>query len=309
MPIKKAQSRSHSIVYVVISIILGNMMMGAAYSIFVLPHNIVSGGSGGIGIVISHLFNIDSVTFITIFMWLVFILGFFFFGKSFALKTLPSTFLYPAFIHIFNSIQPLQEMALGMDNVLLAAIFAGALYGIGGALIFKVGGSSGGTDIPALIIAKYTKISFEKILFLQDFFIIIIGIFAVGFESALIGIVLSFISMEAIDRLMFGGSETMMLFIISSKMDEINNHILVDLNRGTTIVPVLGGYTQDKRNMIQTVIARNEYIDLENYINRCDPDAFITVLNAKETYGEGFKVVKKKRKQKIKEKKSDEDGQ
>ena len=288
----RTKQKKFNLFHVAFSIVLGNVLMGAAYSIFVLPANIVSGGSGGIGVVLRHLFNIDPTIFITIFMWAMFIVGFFVLGKSFALKTLPSTFIYPLVIYILNSIEPIQKAAQSIDNPLISAVFGGALFGIGGALIFRVGGSSGGTDIPALILAKYTNIRFEKLIFIQDLVIILLGLFTVGLESALIGIVLSFISMEAIDRIMFGGSETMMMFIVSEKSKEINNYINNTLNKGTTIIPSIGGYTKKAKDMLQVVIGRGDYYLLEKFVSECDPNAFITVLNAKDVFGEGFKKIK-----------------
>lgn len=288
----RTKQKKFNLFHVAFSIVLGNVLMGAAYSIFVLPANIVAGGSGGIGVVLRHLFNVDPTIFITIFMWAMFVLGFFVLGKSFALKTLPSTFIYPLVIYILNSIEPIQKAALSINNPLISAVFGGALFGIGGALIFRVGGSSGGTDIPALILAKYTNVRFEKLIFIQDLVIILLGLFTVGLESALIGIVLSFISMEAIDRIMFGGSETMMMFIVSTKSKEINDYINNTLNKGTTIIPSIGGYTKKAKNMLQVVIGRGDYYLLEKFVSECDPNAFITVLNAKDVFGEGFKKIK-----------------
>ncbi|MDD4066305.1 MAG: YitT family protein [Bacilli bacterium] len=289
MTTKTPKTKIHSIWFIILSIIGGNLCMGCAYSVFVLPHNIVSGGSGGMGVVLRGMFGIDPTIFVTVMMWVMFFLGLIFLGKSFSLKTLPSTFLYPASVYLFNCIKPLQAWTLTLDNTLLAAIFAGALYGIGSALIFKTGGSSGGTDIPALIVEKYTGWPFEKLIFAEDVIIIGAGVFFVGFEPALIGIVLCFISMETIDRIMFGGSTCMLIFIMTTQLDAVNDYILKELNRGTTIVPCIGGYTKKPRQMIQAVVSRNEYNLVLHYVHEVDPKAFITIVNAKETLGEGFK--------------------
>lgn len=286
---RQVNTRIHSLGYVIVNIVVGNFAMGLAYSVFVLPHDIVSGGTGGLGVVLRGIFSIDPTNFITIVMWAMFIIGWIIFGKDFALKTLPSTFLYPLSIYLFNNIAPLQEWAYSLNDPLLAAIFGGALYGIGSALIFKTGGSSGGMDIPALLIEKYTQFPFEKAIFLEDVAILVLGVFTLGFEAALLGLVLSFISMEAIDRIMFGGSSSMLIYIMTSKVDEVNDFILTELNRGTTIVPCLGGYTRQNRLMIQAVVSRNEYNEVLHFVTQIDKDAFITILNAKETLGEGFK--------------------
>ena len=291
---KKVETHSHNWFYTIVNLVVGNLMMGAAYSIFVVPENIVAGGSGGIGVILRGFLNIDPSLFVTIFMWVLCLVSWIVLGRSVAIKTLPSTVLYPASIYLFNAIVPLQNWAHALNNPLLAACFAGALYGVGSAYIFRVGGTGGGTDIIALIIEKYTGWHFEKVIFWQDVVIIAAGVYFVGFESSLIGIVLCFISMEAIDRVMFGGSETMMLFIMTSHLEDVNTFILTKLNRGTTIVQCLGGYTKSPRQMIQTVVSRQEYKVVEDFVNQHDSHAFITVLNAKETFGEGFRQTKRR---------------
>jgi uncharacterized membrane-anchored protein YitT (DUF2179 family) len=286
----KLNSRS----YVITNLIIGNILMGFAYSVFTLPANIVTGGSGGLGVILRGSFGIDPAIFVTIFLWAMFVLGFFTLGSDFAIKTLPSTVLYPIAIFAFNSIAPLQAAALTLNNQLISAIFSGALFGVGSALIFRVGGSSGGADIIAFLIAKYAKISFEKVIFMLDLLVIITGIFFVGMQPALVGIIASFISMSAIDRVVFGGSETMMIYVLSDKYKEINDFILTKIKRGTTIIPSFGGYTNVEKRMLQVVISRSDYYNVQKNIVEIDPNAFITVLNAQEVIGKGFSQSVKK---------------
>ncbi len=290
---KTKVKNKRNLLYVSLNVLLGNLMMAFAYSVFVIPNNIPCGGTGGIGIVLQGFFDIDPTHILTILTWALFFLGLITLGKEFALKTLPCTVLYPVFTYMFNSIGPLQEAAYALNSPLLAALFAGALYGVSSGLIFKVGGSSGGVDIPALLISKKTHMSVEKVIFLGDLFFIILGIFTIGFTNSLLAVLLCFISMEAIDRVTFGGSSTMLIYIISEHhMEEINDHILTKFERGTTIIPSIGGYTNSPKKMIQAVISRSEYIDIEDFVNKCDPNAFVIVINAKDTFGEGFKRSK-----------------
>ena len=294
MASKNKSNKLNSKSYVLTNLLIGNIVMGFAYSVFTLPANIVTGGSGGLGVILRGLFNFDPALFVTIFLWVMFIIGYFTLGKEFALKTLPSTVLYPLAIFAFNSITPLQEAALQIDNLLISAIFSGALFGTGAALVFRVGGSSGGADIVAFLISKYTKISFEKVIFLLDLVVIVAGIYFVGLEPALVGIITSFISMSAIDRVVFGGSETMMIYVLSDKYKEINDYILNKIKRGTTIIPSFGGYTNVEKRMLQVVISRSDYYNVQKNVLDIDPNAFITVLNAQEVFGKGFSQSVKK---------------
>ncbi len=276
----------------IFAIVVGNLLMAFAYVMFVIPSSIVSGGSGGIGIILNSLFGIDPATFIAVFMWVAFIVGIFVFGWKFSLKTLPSVAIYPLGIFLFSNLSFLHDLSIQITNPLIAAIFGGMCYGVGGAMIYKIGGSSGGTDIPAFIISKYFNIGIDQALFGLDAVIILGGLFFVGFQEALIGIILAFISSQIVDRIIYGGSETMMMLIISEKYKEINDFILHGLNRGSTIIPTLGGYSNLPKPTIQVVISRREYHTLEKKAKDLDPNAFVIVINAKDVYGEGFKQFK-----------------
>jgi uncharacterized membrane-anchored protein YitT (DUF2179 family) len=290
----KTKNRINSKSYVISNLLIGNVIMGFAYSVFTLPANIVTGGSGGLGVILRGLFNFDPAVVVTAFLWFMFIIGFFALGKEFALKTLPSTIIYPLSIFLFNNIEPLQAAALTIDNQLISAIFSGALFGVGVAFVFRVGGSSGGMDVISFLISKYFKISFEKVIFMLDLVVITAGIFFVGLEPALVGIIVSFITMSAIDRVVFGGSETMMIYIMSNHHKKINDYIINNLKRGTTIIPSFGGFTNEEKRMLQVVISRSDYYTVQKNISELDPDAFITVLNAQEVIGKGFSTTVKK---------------
>lgn len=290
----KTKNKINSKSYVISNLLIGNVIMGLAYSVFTLPANIVTGGSGGLGVILRGLFNFEPAVVVTAFLWFMFIIGFFALGKEFALKTLPSTIIYPLSIFLFNNIEPLQAAALTIDNQLISAIFSGALFGVGVAFVFRVGGSSGGMDVISFLISKYFKISFEKVIFMLDLVVITAGIFFVGLEPALVGIIVSFITMSAIDRVVFGGSETMMIYIMSNHHKKINDYIINNLKRGTTIIPSFGGFTNDEKRMLQVVISRSDYYTVQKNISELDPDAFITVLNAQEVIGKGFSTTVKK---------------
>jgi uncharacterized membrane-anchored protein YitT (DUF2179 family) len=288
--INKINSKS----YVISNLLIGNVVMGFAYSVFTLPANIVTGGSGGLGVILRGLFGFDPALVVTAFLWFMFVIGFFTLGKEFAIKTLPSTLIYPLSIFLFNNIEPLQTAALTINNQLISAVFAGALFGVGVAFVFRVGGSSGGMDVISFLISKYFKISFEKVIFMLDLVVITAGIFFVGLEPALVGIIVSFITMNAIDRVVFGGSETMMIYIMSNHYKKINDYIINNLKRGTTIIPSFGGFTNEEKRMLQVVISRSDYYTIQKNIVELDPEAFITVLNAQEVIGKGFSTSVKK---------------
>lgn len=282
--------KKNEILTTILAIVIGNSLMAFSYVMFVIPGKIVGGGSGGIGIILNALFGIDPAAFISIFMATMFLLGFIMFGKDFSLKTLPSVIIYPAGIFLFRSLPFLSDLAIQITNPLVAAIFGGMCFGVGGGLIYRVGGSSGGTDIPAFILAKYAKINIDKAILGIDATIILSGLILVGFQEALIGIIMVFIASQIIDRIMYGGSETMMMLIISERYEAINEYILHTLNRGSTLIPSIGSFSKEDRPTIQVVISRREFHPLELKAKEIDPQSFIIVLNAKQVYGRGFTI-------------------
>lgn len=274
----------------ILLLVLGNLLLALAYELFIVPLNIVGGGSGGLSVVLHSLFpSVSASVFVTVFVVLMFILGAIILGKSFALKTLASTIIYPIGIWIFEFIPGLKETAISIDNPLVAAIFGGILSGFGVGFIFLTGGSSGGVDVPGYIIHKYFKrIRIEKAIFIIDCVIILAGIFIVGIQEALYGIIFAYICMIVTDKVLVGGNENYMLVIVSEKYEEINEFIIKELDHSSTLYPSIGGYTKEKKTTIQVVIRKSDFYVLQRFIKQVDADAFYVIINAGEVYGEGF---------------------
>lgn len=274
----------------ILLLILGNLLLALSYELFILPLNIVGGGSGGISIVLHAIFkNISASVFVTIFVVLMFLLGAIILGKNFALKTLASTIIYPIGIWIFEFIPGLKEVANSIDNPLVAAIFGGILSGFGVGFIFLTGGSSGGVDIPGYIIHKYFKrIRIERAIFIIDCVIILAGIFIVGVQEALYGIIFAYICMIVTDKVLVGSNENYMLVIVSEKYEAINEFIIKELDHSSTLYPSVGGYTKENKTTIQVVIRKQDFHILQRFIKQVDSKAFYVILNASEVYGEGF---------------------
>ena len=271
--------------------------LALAYSGFIIQGNLMTGGLGGLTIIVDSIlpedFIFNSVGFVfTILSWVLFFVGWIFKGKDFALKTLFCTILYPLFVSLLEIVFkyiPILPIAEDTGMKLLYATLAGIFIGLGLGFAFKVGGSTGGVDIIAVIIAEKRKISVDKTIFLIDGIIIALGIPVLGLINVIIGLLSNIVYSVVIDRVLVGGQRTIFVQIISDKIDEINEFVQKTIDRGSTFFDVRGGYKNAPHRMLEVVVYRREYAVLINFINKIDKDAFVISLESKEVFGEGFK--------------------
>ena len=298
----KPLTKTQDFLYTATYIVVGALLMAFAFVFFVEYNDIIMGGVGGTSKVIVSFFpNFLSVSvLVTILMWSLFVIGWIFVGKKFALKTLPATIIYPMFIKMFELIinnpnlmihgKTLMETMTSL-NPLILILLGSIIYGTGAGMMFVVGGSSGGLDIPAAIFNKYFGIKIDTMLFIQDAIIITLSIFSIGLEPALFGIIFTKFMTSTVDRRIVG-KPNLLVTIVSNKYEEVNEMILKKVNRGATLVPVKGGYTHEDKTQVQAVIDKQDLFLLKKQLRNIDPDCFIYICDAHEVLGEGFKSVK-----------------
>ncbi|MFC1731575.1 YitT family protein [candidate division KSB1 bacterium] len=283
-------------------IILGSFIMAVGFVYFISPNKIIPGGVYGISIIIHYLtkgmFSFAPNGLPIGIMGLILnipltIIGIKILGPRFGVKTIIGFVFTSIFIDgltFFWGEEPLVE-----NDVLLSSIFGGVLVGVGLALIFKSKATSGGSDIIAMILAKYTKLPLGQLLIYVDSVIVLFGLLAFGdWKIPLYSWLVIFITGKVIDNILHGISYDKTLLIISEKYKEIGNKIIVDLNRGGTYLQGKGMYNETDKMIIFTVVTRRELAILEEYIHEIDPNAFVTVMNANEILGAGFKSLKDK---------------
>ena len=283
-------------------IIVGTLIIALGTSLFMLPYDLVTGGLSGYAIVLSRLIPPETLSvqmIITILTWVLFFLGLIILGKSFAMKTLVSTIVYPIGVALFSNITSpdflggffnLQLSKYSGVGVLLAAVFSGVLVGLGCALSFLGGGSTGGVDVIAFVICKiFKKLRSSVVIFAVDATAVIFGMFVIGdFVLSLLGIVSAFVAALMVDKVFIGGSKAFVAHIVTEKHEEINKLIIEKLDRTTTVLDVTGGYSGDKKKMLMVSFSMNEYSELMNIITKTDREAFMTVNQAHEINGEGW---------------------
>lgn len=265
-------------------VILGSFLLAVGSSYFIIPFDILTGGVAGVSIVISKITSIPSTILINVLTYSMFIIGALVLGKDFAYKTITSSIVYPLFVTI------LSEVPIVMDiDPLLASVYAGVFMGAGVGIVFRTGASTGGMDIPPLILHKYTGIALSSLVMLVDALTVIAGCLVFGIEKALVGLISVYVSSILIDKmLLLGGQQSKAIYIISEYYQEIEKEIHTKIGRGTTLVSGVGGYTKKERPVIFVVISQKEYPELNRLILHIDPHAFVVVSDATEVQGEGF---------------------
>ena len=270
--------------YIIVA--LACVVMAFNINYFFVGNKLAEGGVSGLSLIIHYLSHIDvSYLYFALNIPLI-ILAYIFLGKNFLLKTFFATFVLSVFLKVFASFsEPL-------DDILLAAIFGGAINGIAIGIVFYAGGSTGGMDIVAKIVNKYTGIPISRILLATDFIVLSIVAVIFGkviFMYTLISLV---ISSKMIDIIQVGIYSAKGVTIITTKEDEIRRRIMEDTKRGITLINAKGGYTQKEIGMLYCVVGQYQLIRVKTIVKEVDPSAFMIVADVHEVIGNGFLVNK-----------------
>ncbi len=274
-------------------ILVGSFILASGFVLFITPYKIVPGGVYGISIVLHYLLGTPVGMMALAFDIPLTIIGIKVLGPRFGMKTVVGFVLTAFFndgITYFYGYEPLVR-----GDALLSSIFGGLFLGVGLGLIFKSKATSGGSDIIAMIISKYTKWPMGQLMIMVDSTIVLFGLVVFqDWKIPLYSLIVIFISGKVLDTILEGLNYDKVLFIISDRFEEIGHKIMHDLNRGGTLISGTGMYNQQEKKIIFTVVNRREVAILQEYIHGIDPHAFVTVLNANEILGEGFKSLESK---------------
>lgn len=267
-------------------IVGGNLILAFATACFILPYNIVTGGVAGIAVVLEPLFHIPAQWSINGIMLVMFVVGTVCLGKEFAVKTVISSIAYPMFLNLILALP--FSMPLDMDPI-LASLYGGIFTGIGVGLVMRMGASTGGMDIPPLVIHKYTNLPLSKLVFVTDVLTVALGLVAYGVNNVLVGLISVYVGSRMIDAaLTFGAKRSKSLEIISDQYEKLLPYIHENLYRGSTLIEAEGGYTNEKKKILLTAISSNQYNSLMQHVYSVDSEAFVIVHDVLEVRGYGF---------------------
>ncbi len=274
--------------YVMLTV--GCVLFAAGISIFIDPYNLAPGGTAGIGIILSYLTNLQTGTWLFIMNIPLLIFGWIKFGTKFIVSTIYVTTLSSFLMNLIDSYL-LPATGLLTENILVAAAAGGAIFAVGMGIIFKHGGTTGGSDIIVRAIRqKHPHLKTGKIYLVSDFFIILTSAFVFrNVENALYAVVTIVVSNFVLDRVLYGGDHAHMLYIISDKSDVITERILQEAEVGVTKLHGEGGYTGDKKDVLMVVVKNYNYTKIRNIVREADKEAFLIVSGASEVFGDGYK--------------------
>lgn len=278
-----------AVLFSFLTVILGNIIYSLAIKVFLMPADLVSGGTTGIALTMAYFFDINLSAFILIFNIIMFLVGLCLLGRHFAATTVLSSILYPLLLEFWN--QTLGDVVLTKDPI-LSTIFAGLGIGLGLSIVIRAGASTGGMDIPPLVLNKYFKLPVSAGLYFFDGIILACQLLYHPFEKILYGILMMIVYTTVIDKVMLMGTSKTEVKIVSEKSREIADVILQQIDRGCTILYGEGGYLHKHTHVVLSVVSNRELPKIEKLARSIDPESFIVVSRVTEVYGRGFTLSK-----------------
>lgn len=275
--------------YTLAGVLLGNVILALAVGAFAVPHGIIMGGATGIGLTITHYLHVNLSAVVLGINAILFVLGTFVLGKKFALTTIVSSIVYPVFLSIVQAIPGIDSLT---DNIMLATVYAGALLGIGIGLVVRVGASTGGTDILALVLNKWFHVSIAVMMYVVDFIVLGFQVLFSNSEQILYGIFMLVLTTLVMNRVILMGQSQIQLFVITEKYEEVKEKMLKEIDAGVTLVHIETGYEGRQQKGVLCVIPNRKLYSVNQMVQAVDPKAFMTITQINEVRGVGFTIEK-----------------
>ena len=272
------------------AILLGNAIYALSIVVFILPGGLITGGTTGIGLFIHHQFHIPISWFVYAFNVAMLVLGWIFMGRRFALNTILSSLFFHFILSIFEKFPALQSLKL---DLFMSAVFGGALIGIGIGIVLREGASTGGMDIPPILLHKFFGIPIGGSMYVFDCCILILQGVVSTPEQILYGIAVVITYTLVLNKVLLSGKSQTQVKIISQHYQEINQAIQQTLDRGSTLVHSRTGHMGADTYMVLTVISNRELVKLNRMVMNIDPQAFMIINQVNEVKGRGFTLGKR----------------
>lgn len=270
----------------------GNLLYALTVKLFVLPTGLVMGGTTGLGLTANYLTGVPISAFVLAFNMVMLLLGLCVLGRRFAATTLLSSFIYPLALELWQRL--LGDYVL-TEDVMLCTLFAGLGVGVSLGIVIRSGASTGGMDIPPLILNRLFRAPVSVCMYFFDVCILLSqGLFQSP-EKLLYGVVLVMIYTMVLDKMLLMGTSRIEIKVVSEKSEEIRQAILQDLNRGVTLIQTESGYLRQNTQLVLSVLSSRELPKAEKLIHQIDPECFLMVSRISEVKGRGFSMQKKYR--------------
>ncbi|MCI8709591.1 MAG: YitT family protein [Dorea sp.] len=279
-------------IWSVLIVVLGNILYALAVKLFLIPAGLVTGGTTGIGLAVNYAAGVPVATFVLIFNVVMLAAGFAVLGKQFALTTIVSTFTYPLALNALDML--LGDVVLTQD-IFICTMFSGLGIGLSLGIVIRAGASTGGMDIPPLVLNHFFKIPVSVGLYFFDFVILLVQALFQPLEKVFYGIVLVIIYTVTLDKMLLMGTTKTEVRVVSDHAQEICDAILKRMDRGVTLLSAKGGYLKEDTTVVLSVISNRELPRVERLIHEIDPESFIVVNRVSEVSGKGFTMNKEYR--------------
>ena len=280
---------SASMAWSAAAVVVGNMLYALLVKLFLLPAGLVTGGTTGLALIAEKLWGVPISGFVFVFNVVMLVIGWLVLGKAFALTTIASSVLYPFFLEICNLV--FGDLVLTRDPM-LCTVFFGVGIGVALGMVIRAGASTGGMDIPPLVLNKFLGLPVSVGLYAFDFCILLAQFLFTPAENVLYGIVMTLLYSTVIDKMLLLGQSRTELKIVSAKSRQISDAILRQVDRGVTLLHGQGGYLGNETELVLTVISNRELIKVEKLIHQIDPECFMVVSRVSEVRGRGFSMNK-----------------
>lgn len=288
MASETARSRTGAL-FSALVILLGNVLFSLTLKLFVMPSGLIMGGATGIALAINRVVGLPVSALLLFINTALLLLGLAVLGPKFALSTLASTFLSPLALEMWERL--LGDYVL-TDDLLLCTVFAGIGIGVSLGMVIRAGASTGGMDIPPLVLNKLFRLPVSGTMFFFDLLILLAQALFTPADQILYGILVVIVSDVLLDKVILVGTTRTEVKIISARAAEINAAILSQIDRGVTILHGEGGYLHQPTQMLLCVISNRELPRLEKLIHSIDPASFVIVEHVSEVSGRGFSLSK-----------------
>ena len=283
------QNKAASVVIQTAVILFGLTVYAAGVVLFILPLDMIAAGTTGLGLMAQHFFGIPLSGFVAVFNIIMFGLGWLELGKKFAATTLLATFYYP---FILDRLTALAGDFVFTTDPMLCAIFAGIMIGFALGFVIRSGASTGGMDIPPLVLQKWFRLPVSLTMMVFDIAILLVQALFSPPEQVLYGIVMVILHTIVMDKMLLLGDSRTQVKIVSTRSDEIRDAILEQIDRGVTILHGEGGYTHEPAEVLLSVVSNRELPKLEKLVHSIDPECFLIVSRVTEVSGRGFSLEK-----------------
>ena len=269
-------------------VLAGNFLIAVAVNAFIIPGNFISGGSTGLALVLNHFLNIPYSFAVTSISWICFILGLVCLGLKFAGRTLISAILYPIFFNLTAGL----GQAFDVNEPMLYAILAGVLMGCGLGMILQADASSGGLDIPPIILEKKFGLPVSATMWAMDVVLLVLQISQASILSISYGVIYMALTYVTMNQILSSGKHAVEMLVYTPKSEEVLECILHDQDRGASLIHVKSGYLKQEGYAVHSIFRKKDLAPMQKAVFDIDPDAFVIISNVRQVRGTGFYPAK-----------------